>query len=218
MIDHAIARQNMVESQIRPNSVTDRRIINAMADVPRELFLPTENRPIAYMDEEVEFAPGRYLMEPRVFARMVQLADISDGDLVLDIGCGYGYSTSILARLAGTVVAVEDDESLANEASELLAAQGVDNVAVIAGPLNAGLAGEGPYDVIVINGEVSAVPMALLGQLKDGGRLVAVIASRGIGRASVYQRSGDTFSDRIGFDAAAAGLPGFEAADPGFVF
>jgi protein-L-isoaspartate(D-aspartate) O-methyltransferase len=218
MIDQAIARQNMVESQIRPNSVTDWRIIDAMSAVPRELFLPAEHRSIAYMDEDVEFAPGRYVMEPRVFARMVQLAGIEDGSLVLDIGCGYGYSSAILARLAGTVVALEDDETLANEASELLADQGVDNVAVIAGSLSAGLATEGPYDAIVINGEVSTVPQDLLAQLKDGGRLVAVVASRGIGKACVFQRSGETFSDRIGFDASASGLPGFEAVDPGFVF
>lgn len=218
MIDFETARHNMVESQIRPSNVTDRRVINAIASLPREQFLSSTNKSLAYMGEDVEIGPGRYLMEPMVFARLLQLAEIGSEDLVLDIGCGTGYSSAVIARLAESVVALEEDENLASEATSILADLGVDNAAVVIGPLNKGYAGEGPYDVIFLNGEIAEPPADLLSQLKDGGKLVAVIAGEHIGKAKAFVRSGDTFSDISVFDASTPVLPGFEPADPGFVF
>ncbi|MGI9482896.1 MAG: protein-L-isoaspartate O-methyltransferase family protein, partial [Hyphomicrobiales bacterium] len=183
-----------------------------------EQFLSAANKSLAYMDEDVEIAPGRYLMEPMVFARLLQLAEIGENDLILDIGCATGYSSAVIARLADSVVALEEDENLASEATSLLTSLGVDNAAVVTGPLINGLAGEGPYDVIFLNGEIAKAPAELLDQLKDGGRLVAVISGQNIGRARVFVRSGDTFSDMSAFDASSPLLPGFEPADPGFVF
>lgn len=218
MTDFETARLNMVESQIRPNSITDHRVIDAMANVPREEFVPPAKRPLAYMDSDIELAPGRYLMEPMVFARLVQLCEIGLHDLVLDVGCGGGYSTAVLARLAESVVAVEEDENIAQEISSVLMEQGVDNAAVIAGPLNAGLANEGPYDAIILSGQVEQVPDSLLAQLKDGGRLAAIVSENGVGKARLYRRSGDTISDRTAFDANCPKLPGFQVPDPGFIF
>ncbi len=218
MSDFAVARHNMVESQIRPSNVTDRRVINAMADVPREAFLPSAKRALSYMGEDVEIASGRYLMSPTVFAKLAQLAEIESGDVVLDVGCGTGYSSAILARLAESVVAVENVEALAAEATENLSELGVDNVAVVTGPLQDGLAAEGPYNVIFLNGAVEQVPETLMAQLADGGRLVSVVSAPGIGRAQVFKKSDNTYADRIAFDASIPALPGFEAEDAGFQF
>src|SRR5690606_14885102 len=134
MTDFAAARLNMVESQVRVNAVTDGRLIDAIAAVPRERFVPMSRQGIAYMDEDVKIADGnppRFLMEPRVFAKLAQLAAIGPDDLVLDIGCGTGYSTAVLARLAGTVVALESDEDLAARAGATLSDLGVDNAVVV---------------------------------------------------------------------------------------
>jgi protein-L-isoaspartate(D-aspartate) O-methyltransferase len=222
MIDYSIARMNMVESQIRPNSVTDRRIIDAMGEVPREAYLPPSMRPLAYMDEDIELedAAGqmRHLVQPMVFARLVHLADIGASDLVLDIGCGLGYSSAVLARLADSVVALECDEAFAARASETLGEQGADNAAVVTGPLAEGYADEAPYDAIVFDGSVPAVPQAILHQLKPGGRLVAVVSQGPLGRAHLFVRHGDVFADRVVFDATIPPLPGFAADEPAFVF
>lgn len=218
MSEFAVARHNMVESQIRPSSVTDRRVINAMAETPREAFLPSSKRSLSYMGEDVEIAPGRYLMSPTVFARLAQLAEIQPGDLLLDVGCGSGYSSAVLAQLAESVVAVESDEALATDATENLSELGVDNVAVVTGPLENGLAAEGPYDVIFLNGAIEQVPSQLIDQLNEGGRLVAVMSTPGIGRAQVFKKSDSTCADRIAFDATIPSLPGFEAEEAGFEF
>ncbi|ABS64610.1 protein-L-isoaspartate(D-aspartate) O-methyltransferase [Parvibaculum lavamentivorans DS-1] len=220
MTDFAAARHNMVESQVRINSVTDRRVIDALSAIPRERFVPQSSQGIAYMDEDVRIAggkPPRFLMEPRVFAKMVQLAEIGPEDLVLDVGCGTGYSTAVLARLAGTVVALECDENLAASAGATLSDLGVDNAAVLPGALTEGCAKQAPYDVIFINGMIGSVPDALQNQLRDGGRLVAVVGDGISGRARLYVRSGETFSGRDAFDANIGFLPGFEPVES-FVF
>lgn len=223
MNDYALARANMVESQVRPNRVTDPRIIAAMLDIPREAFVPASMRPLAYMDQEVpvrpagEGAPERRLMAPMVLARLIQLADIRAGDLVLDVGCATGYSTAILARLAEAVVALECDPVLAEGASRTLVDLGVDNAAVVTGPLPEGYRDEGPYDAIVLGGSVPEVPPALLAQLKPGGRLVAVVSHGPLGRARLFERVGESFPSRSAFDAGAPPLPGFEIA-PAFIF
>jgi protein-L-isoaspartate(D-aspartate) O-methyltransferase len=218
MTEFAAARLNMVESQIRTNKVTDPQVIAAFESVPREIFVDEAKRGIAYIDEDLEVAAGRYLMEPMVLARLLQAAAPRPGDIALDIGCASGYSTAILAQLAETVVGVESDQALREEANGTLNALDVDNAVVVEAALDAGYQKQAPYDVIVFQGAVSAVPDVIKRQLTDGGRLVAVVCDEGgIGRATLIQRSGDSFSARILFDAATPLLPGFER-ETGFVF
>lgn len=209
------ARKNMVESQVHPNDVTDTRILSAMLSVPREQFVPSSRRGIAYMDEAVPIndenvQPRRFLMEPMPTAKLMQLADIRRGDLVLDIGSGTGYSSSLLAQLADSVVALESEEALAEAANKILADLEIGNVAVVQGDLAAGYPQEGPYDVIFLNGAVSEVPEALFSQLNDGGRLVTVIGDGPIGVAWIYLKTGDHIGGRPAFDASIPPLPGFE--------
>lgn len=215
MADVALQRKNMVDSQVRPNDVTDRRIINAMLNVPREAFLPTALKPIAYIDETLPLvkaadgAPARGLMAPRVFAKLVQLAEVSESDIVLDVGGLTGYSAAVIARLAQTVVVLESDPALAETATKALEELGVDNAAVVTGDLEVGYPSEGPYDAIIVEGTVDAMPPGLLDQLKDGGRLVAIesgIPSEGV----IWRRMGRTFDRRIAFEAAAPIVPGFQ--------
>jgi protein-L-isoaspartate(D-aspartate) O-methyltransferase len=223
MTDWDTARRNMVDSQIRPNSVTDRRIFDALLHVPRERFVAPGQRALAYCDEDVlatdpgEGETGRYLIAAMPFARMVQLAAISAADHVLDIGCASGYSSAVIAQLAGSVVALEENPELAARAQDLLAETGVDNVAVVQAPLTGGYPSQGPYDVILVEGAVDEVPAAILDQLSDGGRLVAVISGRRIGRAHIFTRTGHGIGERPVFDATVPPLPGFRRK-PAFVF
>lgn len=218
MSQYETARLNMVEGQLKPNKVTDPAILDAMGAVPREAFVPKAMRGIAYVDEDIAIGNGRYLMEPMVLARLIETARIEPGDIVLMIGCGTGYSASVLARLANTVVAIEADPDLAQQASETLAHLGVDNAVVIEAPLSAGYAEQAPYQAILIEGAVAEVPQEILSQLDDGGRLAAVVSpDGGLGRAMLYQRIGATVSHREVFDASVPILPGFEPV-PAFVF
>ncbi|MEL7047633.1 MAG: protein-L-isoaspartate O-methyltransferase [Pseudomonadota bacterium] len=216
MVDISLQRKNMVESQVRPNDITDRRIIRAMAKLPRELFLPQAVRPIAYMDEDIPLSSSnatgsvRALMAPRSFAKLVQLADISETDIILDVGTATGYSAAVLANLCETVVALEADNGLAVDATKLLEELAIDNVVVVEGELEAGFPDEGPFDAIVIEGTISQLPEALLDQLKDGGRLVAVVDSGPVSHATIWRRIGANFDSRVAFDVGAPPLPGFE--------
>ncbi|HEV8260405.1 MAG TPA: protein-L-isoaspartate O-methyltransferase [Burkholderiales bacterium] len=216
-MDYAAARRNMVETQLRPNRVTNEALLDALATVPRERFVPEALRTIAYVDEDVPIAAGRYLMEPMVLGRLLQLAEVKRGDAVLDIGCGTGYTAAVLARLAGSAVAVESDQDLASRAVTILADLGVANVTVLEGELGQGAARQAPYDVIFIEGSVDAVPPSIVEQLADRGRLVAVVRHQGVGRATLMVRVGGGVSSRVVFDAAVPPLPGFEA-QPSFVF
>ncbi len=210
MADYATARVNMIESQIRPNRVTDGRILAAMAEVPRERFVPRKLQGAAYVDQGLAVAPGRYLMEPTVFARLLQAAAIGPDDVVLDIGCATGYATAVLARLAATVVAVESDPILIERAGVLLAELGTDNAAVVEGPLAAGYPKHAPYDAIVLGGAVDEVPPAITDQLAEGGRLAAVVThGSSVGQGMLALRVHGALSRRIVFDAAVPPLPGF---------
>ncbi len=218
MTDFAAMRHNMVENQIRTNRVTDPRVIDAMDTVPRELFAPKAMRALAYIDEDIQVAPGRYLLEPMVMARLLQAAEIGADDVVLDIGCATGYGPALLARLAASVVGLECDAALADKASALLAELGVDNAAVVTGPLEEGYPKQAPYDVILIEGAVDEVPRAITDQLAEGGRLATVVNAAGpVGRATVLLRMHGVISRRPVFDAAVPLLPGFRK-EPDFVF
>lgn len=221
MMDFAAARRMMVDSQIRTSDVTDLRLIAAMLDVPRERFVPHDKAALAYLDFDLPVTPAvrdagaRHLLKPVVLAKMIQAADVEEGDNVLDVGCATGYSAATLARLAATVTALEQDATLARHARENLA--GDKNVTVVTGPLVDGWAAQGPYDAILLGGATEVEPVALFRQLKDGGRLVTVLGRTPNGRAMLYRRDGVDISGRSIFDAAAPTLPGF-AAVPSFVF
>lgn len=217
MTDFAAARRHMVDCQLLPNKVTDEQLIAAVETLPRELFVPKALRGVAYLDEDLPVTPGRFIMEPMIFTRMIQAAAPTLSDAVLDVGCTTGYSTAVLARLSNVVVAVEDDETLAAQATQNLADAAVDNAAVIVGPLPSGYGEQAPYDVIVLEGAVPEVPEMLLNQLGEGGRLVAVVQGPGLGKAVLFTRTGGVIGQRELFDAGIPLLPGFEH-EAGFVF
>ena len=208
----------MVNSQLRPNLVADTRIISAMGTLPRELFVPASLRDIAYMDEEicVETAnkdrPARHLMAPMALARLVQLAEVTAEDLVLDVGCATGYSVALLARLGDSVVGLETSTALCEAAGNTLADLEADNAVVVCGKLNEGYAEEGPFDVILLGGSVAAIPDALVEQLKPGGRLVTVLNEGGVSRAVLVRRTSQGVIRSAAFDCGAPPLPGFEPA------
>lgn len=211
-MDFEAARRHMVDSQVRPNDVTDLRIQRAMEVTPREIFLPMELRDQAYIEREIRYAPGRHLLRARDFAKLVAAAEPRPGDLVLNVVCGSGYSTAILAQLTEMVVSLENDEEMAARAQENLTSLDLNNAAVIAGDPETGAAGQGPFDLIFIGGVIERKPERLLKQLKDGGRLAAIQRIDGVSRAVIYRRNGDAVARREIFDAAAQSvIPGFEA-------
>jgi protein-L-isoaspartate(D-aspartate) O-methyltransferase len=221
MSDWAAARANMVNGQVLTGNVHGRGLLDALGAVPRERFVPASSEALAYSDVEIPLAAAgarrRAMMAPLTLARLIGLAGVARSDLVLDVGCGTGYSSAVLARLASSVVALEEDEALAGRAAETLSALGVDNVAVVTGRLADGYPAEAPYDVIVVNGAVDAVPAAIAAQLGEGGRLVCVKGGGPVGRSMVYSRDDGHLSGRAAFDAAAATLPGF-GREVGFAF
>ena len=216
-MDYAAARYNMVESQIRTNKVTDPRLIDAMAHLPRELFVPKSMRGVAYVDEDIAISAGCYLTEPMVLARLLQTAGVDASDVVLVIGCGTGYATAVLSRLAGTVVGLESDPDMAKAAGARLEGLDIDNAVVVEGALTDGYSKQAPYNVILIDGRVERIPESILDQLADGGRLVTVYGGIGLAQAIVIEkRSGHVMRREI-FDAATPALPGFERSER-FVF
>lgn len=214
MVDAATQRMNMVESQVLTSDVTDRRILRAMRELPRERFVPAPMTALAYMDEAVPVTPAgaerRWLLAPRVLAKLLQLADIGDDNHVLDVGGATGYSTAVLAGMGKSVVALESNIKLAEQARANLAALAIDNASVAVGELTAGWLDKAPYDAIVLQGAAATVPEALFDQLKDGGRLVAILLEAGLGKATVWRRLGRSVDTWGAFDAAAPVLPGFE--------
>lgn len=218
MTDYARARFLMVEGQVKPNKVTDEGVVDAMLEVPRELFVPKSLRGVAYVDEDIQIAPGRYLIEPMILGRLLNEAAVRPTDIVLDVGGGTGYSAALLARMASTVVAVEGDTELASQATATLQQLGVDNAVVVEGDPKAGYPEQAPYDVILVNNSVPEVPRTLLDQLAEGGRLVTVLSETGhLGKAMIYRRIGDTVSHRQLFDASTPTHPAFERK-PAFEF
>ena len=216
--DFAQARENMIENDVRTNDVTDRRLISAMRAVPREKFVPVQTRELAYGGLPIAVGHGRYLLDPRSFAKLVQAGELAGSESVLDIGGATGYSAAVLARLANRVVAVEQDEALARAAETNLADLAATNVAIVRASLTAGAPDRGPYDVILLNGMIEQLPGSLTAQLREGGRLLAILAQTGrLGRAMLFVRSAGAVARRAIFDATVPRLPGFEHAKS-FVF
>lgn len=209
MTDTAALRTMMVDTQIRPSDVTKFPIISAMLHVERERFVPDTARQTAYMDGPIALGGGRAMLEPRTLAKMLDALDIQGDEMVLDIGCGLGYSSAVIARLAEAVVAVEDDEAHAGDAETQLAETDADNVAVVQGSLADGAAKHGPYDVIVVQGGVEQMPEALQDQLKEGGRIAAIFMRGPLGVCRIGHKSGESVTWRDAFNATAAVLPGF---------
>lgn len=216
MSEFATRRVMMVDTQVRPSDVTKFPIIDAMLTVPREVYVPGDRREAAYIGENLPLVPGRVMLEPRTLAKLLDALDVQPDEMVLDLGCGLGYSAAVLARLAETVVAVEADATLAAEAGRLLSEQDVDNAIVVPGPLEAGAPRHAPYDVITIQGGVEQVPEALLAQLKDGGRIGAIFMDGVLGTARIGLKSDGIVTWRPVFNAAAPVLDGFTRAR-GFV-
>ncbi|MFO6463062.1 protein-L-isoaspartate O-methyltransferase family protein [Jannaschia sp. KMU-145] len=205
-------RTMMVDTQVRPSDVTKFPIIAAMLDVPREAFVPAAAQPVAYMDAPVPFADGREMPDARVFAKILDALDIDAADQVLIVGGGLGYSTAVMARMADSVVMVEDQAQRVADAEAALAAQGVMNAAVIDAPLAEGAPKAGPFDVILIEGGVEDVPEALTDQLGEGGRMAAIFAKGTLGEVRVGHRIDGRLSWRYAFNAGAPVLPGFSRA------
>jgi protein-L-isoaspartate(D-aspartate) O-methyltransferase len=208
-VDFSAQRVKMVDGQLRTTDVTGHALLQAFLDVPRELFVPASKQELAYLDADIEIAPGRFLGEASPIAKLMALAEISGADIVLNIGAGTGCDAAVLSKLCAKVVALDCDAALAAQAEENLRAAGVSNAVVTVGALEAGASEHAPYDVIFVSGSIAQTPAALLGQLRDGGRLVAVEGGERLGAARLYVRNGKEVSSRFGFNAALRPLPGF---------
>ena len=221
MSGFATARQKMVDGQVRPSDVTDIRILDAMLAVPREAFVPPNQRAMAYLDLDLDISDGgsakRFLIKPVVIAKMLQAAEIGDTDRVLVAGCATGYTAALVARLAGQVTATETDQAHAASAREVLAQLGLANVTFCAADAASGDPANAPYDVIVLDGATEVTPERLYAQLKEGGRLVGVFAATKPPRAMIVTHSRGDFGNRALFDASVPVLPGLERR-PAFVF
>lgn len=210
MTDFAQRRTTMVDTQVRPSDVTKFPIIDAMLSVPRELFVPADKRELAYVGEHVALGEGRVALDPRTLAKILEVANIQKDEMVLDVGSGLGYSAALAAHIADAVIALEDSADRVAEAEAALAEAGIDNVAVVEGPLLEGAANSAPYDVILIQGAVGAVPEALTSQLKENGRIVAIFMEDALGSVRVGHFIDGAISWRFAFNATAPMLPGFE--------
>ena len=210
MTDYASRRTMMVDTQIRPSDVTKFPIIDAMISVPREAFVPDAKREAAYVGENLDIGGGRVMLEPRTLAKMIDALDIQPGHVVLDVACGLGYSTAVLAHMSDFVVAVEDDDARAQEAQSILSEQGADNAAVMSGALAEGAEKSGPYDIIILQGGAEQVPGGLLDQLREGGRIAAVFAEGALGVVRIGHKIDGAINWRFAFNASAPVLHGFE--------
>lgn len=212
MTDYTSRRTMMVDTQVRPSDVTKFPIIDAMLSVPREAYVPDGLREAAYIGENLDIGGGRVMLEPRTLAKMLDALDIQSSHVALDVACGLGYSTAVLAQMCDFVVAVEDDEARAADAQSLLSEHGVDNAAVMAGPLDSGAEKSAPYDVIVVQGGVQDVPATLTDQLVEGGRMAAVFLEGALGVARIGHKVDGVVNWRFTFNASAPVLKGFEKA------
>lgn len=210
MPDFTQLRTTMVDTQVRPSDVTKFPVIEAMLSVPREAYVPVAKRDAAYAGGDIEIAPGRVVLDPRVLAKMLDALNIRPDDLVLDIGAGLGYSTAVIAHMAEAVIAVEENEDLAEQCSVTLGEQGVDNAVVETGALSQGAAQHGPYDAIILQGGAVQIPVTITDQLKEGGRIGCIFLDGALGIAKVGHKTDGQINWRMSFNATAPVLPGFE--------
>lgn len=217
-MEYSVARQNMVDSQIRPNGITNPDLIAAMDVVAREKFVPADKKALAYADEDIQLSGGRFMLSPMVIGKLLQLADIKPGDLVLDVGPATGYSTALVSHLAESVVGVEQDTQLCELAGETLMDLNITNAAIICGPHAKGVPAEAPFDVIILNGRIDQLPETLLDQLAEGGRLVAIFGERHNARLAVVIKTNGQNAIHYAADAFAPVLTGFEQPEPAFSF
>ena len=207
MTDFSSLRRTMVDTQLRTNKITDERVLSSMLEIPREFFVPEEKAPLAYIDEDIQLSGGRCLPEPMIIARLIQMAELSSDEVMLDVACGTGYSSAVVGRIAAAVVALESDADLAAAATENLAALGLDNVVVETGPIESGWPDQAPFDVIMINGGCENIPKDLVEQLSDGGRLCAIdCGGDGPGVARIWKKTNGVVSSRGVFDANVPSL------------
>lgn len=209
MPDFVAQRQNMVASQVHANGVTDEPLLASFRKVCRESFVPAEKRSVAYADAAIELVHRRWLLAPRTFAKLLQLAEIQRTDSALDVGCTTGYSAAVLANVAGRVVGLEEDADLVRIASEALRGTGLANVSVAQGALAEGNRAAAPFDVIIVEGGIEQTPHTLLAQLGEGGRLAAIFVRNGQGQAILYLKEQNRVGHRMAFDASAPILNGF---------
>lgn len=209
MSDFAVHRENMVQRQLRTTRVNDKAVVRALRRVPRELFVPAERQFMAYIDEDVPIAPGRWLMEPMVFGRLMNTAQVLPDERALVVGAGSGYSAAVLAQLGASVTALEADAGLVAMAEAALKASG-HSVSLHCAPADAGFRKNAPYDVIFIDGAVEYIPDALIDQLANGGRLIGVLIEDGVGRGIEGRKAGGAFGTSAFMDAQVPALPGFE--------
>lgn len=216
---NAERRRFMVESQLRTNKVTDTDVLIAFEETPKENFVSEELASLAYIDEDLMLEEGRFMLEPMIFARLVQALALKPTDTVLDIGAASGYSTAILSRLAQSVVGIECKANLAEKGQANLTANNVDNAVILEGALTEGLNAEAPYNAIILEGSVEAVPEHLLDQLTDDGRLVTIMRDHAgaPGRAVKFVRVKNGFSHTVLFDAQTPMLKEF-AQEKSFAF
>lgn len=207
------SRKNMVDCQLRPNKVTDERVLTAFETLPREEFVPRNQRAIAYVDEDLPLPGGRSMMEPMVLSRIVQALDVQQHHSVLVVGGSTGYATAIMAWLADSVISIETRTQLVEKSQETLVACGLDNAVAIKGRLTDGFAKEAPYHRILIEGSVETVPDTLLDQLSADGMLAAIWrpAQHPVGVASIWARAGNGFARKPLFDAQVPLLDEFRA-------
>ncbi|MGY6547867.1 MAG: protein-L-isoaspartate O-methyltransferase family protein [Roseinatronobacter sp.] len=209
MADFALRRKMMVDTQVRPSDVTKFPIIDAMLRVPREIFVPDDRVEAAYVGANLTLAPGRVLLEPRTLAKMLDALEITFDDLVLDLGCGTGYSSALMQSMAQVVVALEDNDALAEHAEAAFRRSGQETVVLTRGPLTDGAPAHAPYDVIIVQGGIEVFPEALVAQLREGGRACAIFMQGALGVVRLGLRRGDKIIWRDIFNASAPVLPGF---------
>ncbi len=211
MPDMSHARHHMVEGQVRTNDVTDPRIADLMRHIERERFVPPDKQALAYADACIEVKPGRFLTDPRSFAKLLQLVDVQESDRVLDIACTTGYSSAVLCGLSSDVVALEEDEDLVKFAAPVLrSCEKLGRLNGVVGAHKLGAPNQAPFDVIFVNGAVAEIPKAWTGQLKEGGRMAVIVNEGPIGKAYFCVRKSGTLGHRVAFDATVPVLPGFE--------
>lgn len=214
MVDFNHARENMVDCQVRTSDVTEHALISAMLTVQREEFVPADMMLLAYIDDDISLdaigSKGRHLMQAASFAKLAQLADVKNEDIVLIVGAGSGYSSAVFSLMASSVVAIEEDEALVEFASQKLSDLDYSNVAVLNKPLTAGYPKEAPYDVIFFEGSVEIMPESFFEQLAEGGRLVCAEGTGNAAFANLYLKKDGIVSGKKMMNCSVSLLPGFE--------